>query len=341
MSDLPYMPLWVSKYEAHTAHLTLCEDGAYLRLLRLCWRTPGGTIPADDAWVQRQMRVDAETFAAYVKPILTEFFTIRRGRYVNDALKRFFDEATEKNQRRKNAGRKGGEAKARKTKDTAPSNATAKPEQCSGKTETETYTEPSDANASDVSAAAKRKRSKPFVEPHFMADDWWPSEADFAWATDSKNTKGIQLTREEAENETHQCKRWFLDKRDAGNAVGKRPGHTRSWQSWLCKAAPEILRARPRANGTAARAGARVQTRFAPQVSQHDAFALAAAEAGGSERGAGWEPDHGNGPRAPSGPPRLEVIDSGDARGADATHAGGNRGFGSQTVLPLPFAAVR
>jgi len=341
MSDLPYMPLWVSKYEAHTAHLTLCEDGAYLRLLRLCWRTPGGTIPADDAWVQRQMRVDAETFAAYVKPILTEFFTIRRGRYVNDALKRFFDEATEKNQRRKNAGRKGGEAKARKTKDTAPSNATAKPEQCSGKTETETYTEPSDANASDVSAAAKRKRSKPFVEPHFMADDWWPSEADFAWATDSKNTKGIQLTREEAENETHQCKRWFLDKRDAGNAVGKRPGHTRSWQSWLCKAAPEILRARPRANGTAARAGARVQTRFAPQVSQHDAFALAAAQASDPERGAGWQPDHGNGSRPPSGPPRLEVIDSGDARGADATHAGGNRGFGSQTVLPLPFAAVR
>jgi uncharacterized protein YdaU (DUF1376 family) len=341
MSDLPYMPLWVSKYEAHTAHLTLCEDGAYLRLLRLCWRTPGGTIPADDAWVQRQMRVDAETFAAYVKPILTEFFTIRRGRYVNDALKRFFDEATEKSQRRKNAGRKGGEAKARKSNDSRPSNATALAEQCSSKTETETHTEPSDANASEVIAAVKRKRPKPVVEPHFMADDWWPSEADFAWAADPKNTKGIQLTREEAENETHQCKRWFLDKRDAGNPVGKRPGHTRSWQSWICKSAPEVIRARPRANGTPIRAGARVQTRLAPQISQHDAFAVAAAQASGSQRGGGWEPDHGNGARPPSGPPRLEVIDSGDARGADAAYAGGNRGFDSQIVLPLPFAAVR
>ena len=31
----PYFPLHVADYEAKTAHLTIEEDGAYMRLLRL------------------------------------------------------------------------------------------------------------------------------------------------------------------------------------------------------------------------------------------------------------------------------------------------------------------
>ncbi|MGH3055781.1 MAG: DUF1376 domain-containing protein, partial [Gaiellaceae bacterium] len=50
MSELPFLPLWIAKYEAKTSHLSFAEDGAYMRLLRLCWVTPGGTLPADDAW---------------------------------------------------------------------------------------------------------------------------------------------------------------------------------------------------------------------------------------------------------------------------------------------------
>ena len=38
---VPYFPLYIADYDSKTAHLTLEEDGAYLRLLRLCWRTPG------------------------------------------------------------------------------------------------------------------------------------------------------------------------------------------------------------------------------------------------------------------------------------------------------------
>lgn len=33
---LPYFPLYVDDYEADTPHLTLEEDGAFSRLLRLC-----------------------------------------------------------------------------------------------------------------------------------------------------------------------------------------------------------------------------------------------------------------------------------------------------------------
>jgi hypothetical protein len=177
------------------------------------------------------------------------------------------------------------------------------------------------------------------VKPHFIPADWKPSEALIAWAVHEFRTpNNEQLTEAEIRNEADSFVDYWTGRRDA---KAKRPGWDGTFRARIREQAAAIIRARPRANGTAVRAGARVQTRFAPQVSQHDAFALAAAEAGGSERGAGWEPDHGNGPRAPSGPPRLEVIDSGDARGADAAYAGGNRGFDSQTVLPLPFAAVR
>lgn len=40
------MPLHIDDYEADTQHLTLEQDGAYMRLLRTCWRN--GWLPDDD-----------------------------------------------------------------------------------------------------------------------------------------------------------------------------------------------------------------------------------------------------------------------------------------------------
>ena len=135
MSDLPVLPLWVTKYEGNTAHLTLEEDGAYTRLLRLMWRTPGCSIPADDGWVMRHMRVDQATFSRVVKPILVEFFHVEKGRWHSQKLTEVYHDADAKSKRRQEAGSKGGKAKALKTNETASSNATAMPEQCSSKPE--------------------------------------------------------------------------------------------------------------------------------------------------------------------------------------------------------------
>ena len=66
--SLPYFPMYPSDFEAKTSHLTLEEDGAYNRLLRLCWMTPGASIPDDDAWIMRRMRVDQATFDRVVRP---------------------------------------------------------------------------------------------------------------------------------------------------------------------------------------------------------------------------------------------------------------------------------
>jgi hypothetical protein len=184
---------------------------------------------------------------------------------------------------------------------------------------------------------AREPKSKRAKAIRLSAD--WILPNEFAeWARDYRDPAfpEKQLSDEEIDREGHNIRDW-----SANSANGAKADWFAAWRNWIRRAAPTILRARPRANGTPIRAGARVQTRLAPQISQHDAFAVAAAQASGSQRGGGWEPDHGNGARPPSGPPRLEVIDSGDARGADAAYAGGNRGFDSQIVLPLPFAAVR
>ncbi|NIT75070.1 YdaU family protein [candidate division KSB1 bacterium] len=107
------MPLFVDDYEAATAHLTVEEDGIYIRLLRLCWRTPGCSIPADEKWICRQMRCrDWDK----IKAILDEFFQLQKGRYFQKRQRSEWRSKNETIQARKRAGSKGGKAKAMKYK---------------------------------------------------------------------------------------------------------------------------------------------------------------------------------------------------------------------------------
>lgn len=127
--SLPYMPLYVDDYEADTAHLTLVEDGIYSRLLRLCWRTPRCRMPNDIEWISRKVRVSSDEEMASLKSILNEFFTVRKGSIFSKRLMSEYDRATTTSQKRKEAGKSGGFAKALKNKRNGPSSATVLPEQ--------------------------------------------------------------------------------------------------------------------------------------------------------------------------------------------------------------------
>lgn len=126
MSGLPYFPMYPSDFEAKTSHLTITEDGAYNRLLRLCWMTAGCSLPADEAWVMRRVRAHSDEEKEAVRVVLAEFFTIEDGRYSNARLRREWDAAKDAYEKRKNAGSKGGKAKALKNNDLASSNARAR-----------------------------------------------------------------------------------------------------------------------------------------------------------------------------------------------------------------------
>lgn len=115
---LPFLPMWLAKWENRTAHLTIEEDGCYWRLIRLTWKTPTCSLPVDRAWLRRHMRVDDATFDRLVAPILAEFFTSDGGRWRNPKLSEVWAAQTDAHERRKDAGKRGGSATALKNKET-------------------------------------------------------------------------------------------------------------------------------------------------------------------------------------------------------------------------------
>lgn len=54
MANFPALPLWTDAYLADTAHLSDAENGLYIRLLILIWRSPKCRIPNDDSWLSRR-----------------------------------------------------------------------------------------------------------------------------------------------------------------------------------------------------------------------------------------------------------------------------------------------
>lgn len=128
--SIPYIPLYVTDYEADTSHLTLEEDGAYMRLLRLCWRTPGCSIPDDPEWIKRRLRVDDATYGRSVAPVIEEFFSRAKARLSQSRLQCEWERINGTSQKRREAGKKGGRpSKPLKTAKNSESRAKAGPKQ--------------------------------------------------------------------------------------------------------------------------------------------------------------------------------------------------------------------
>ena len=179
MSDrLPHLPLFVDDYDAATAHMTLEEDGAYLRLLRLCWRSPRCTIPADDDWIMRRLRVDQGTYDRVVRPLIKEFFKQSRGRLFQKRLLQEYGNAVDRQQRRKEAGKKGGEAKASKNKDKGASNALAKAEQTHGNAVASNPTQPISTSLEEPDGSSRETTAGQL--PVRVRDE--PDEVEIAFA---------------------------------------------------------------------------------------------------------------------------------------------------------------
>ena len=106
--SLAYFPMYPDDFEADTAHLTLAEDGAYNRLLRLCWRTPSCSIPTDMEWIYRRMRAANDADKAVIDTVLSEFFTVEKGRFFNARLLREHNASVSRHDAAVKNGKKGG-----------------------------------------------------------------------------------------------------------------------------------------------------------------------------------------------------------------------------------------
>ena len=205
--SLPYFPMYPTDFEAKTSHLTLAEDGAYNRLLRICWMTPCCTMPADEAWIMRRARAVTEAEQEAVRSIIAEFFAIENGRYSNARLHKEWLAAIDAHERRKTAGAKGGKSKALKSNDTASSNAKAMPKQ----PEPEPDIEKEDTNVSSKSRASR------------LPSDWVLPKAWGDWAI----AEGMADVR--VRHEAEQFRDYWLG---VAGAKGLKRDWLATWRKW-------------------------------------------------------------------------------------------------------------
>lgn len=207
--SLPYFPMYPADFEADTSHLTLEEDGAYNRLLRLMWMTPGCSLPDDDAWIARRMRADAATFQRVVLPVIAEFFRREKGRVFSPRLRKEAMLSEQAHQRRVDAGRKGGSAnKPLKTNEMDASNAKAKPKQ--------PEPEP-DIRKGEAKASLQKRGSR-------LPDDWFLPVAWGEWAVSEGFSENV--IREQAER--------FRDHWHAAPSPrGVKVDWLATWRTWM------------------------------------------------------------------------------------------------------------
>lgn len=105
---LPALPLFIDDFEAATVHLSLAEDGAYNRLMRLIWRTPGCSVPNDPEWLRRRLRATKDEYETIIEPVIKEFFYVKKNRIFQKRLLKEFDYVSAK----KTSGKAGGDANA-------------------------------------------------------------------------------------------------------------------------------------------------------------------------------------------------------------------------------------
>lgn len=99
MADLPFFSVDTDKFIADTAHLSDAEVGRYFRLLMLIWRTSGGRVPNDPAWLCKKLGKPQEAYESEVKPIVDEF-CISTGNYLSQKkLKKEYKRAKNKSKK--------------------------------------------------------------------------------------------------------------------------------------------------------------------------------------------------------------------------------------------------
>lgn len=260
--SLPYFPMYPTDFEAKTSHLTLEEDGAYNRLLRLMWMTPGCSLPDDDTWIMRRMRCDLETFERVVKPLICEFMKREKGRVFSPRLMQEHMLSSEKHKKRVDAGKKGGRpAKALKSNETRQSNAKAMPKQ----------PEPEPDIDTNVSMREARKRASRLPENWILPDEF------IAFA----KSKG--LSEGQAHAEATKMRDWSLS-----SPKGAKLDWLATWRSWINRKIEE--QGNGSSGGNAGGARNATDAKLADSNRQLDAWGRAAGIADSAVAGGDAEP---------------------------------------------------
>lgn len=236
---LPYFPMYPTDFEADTSHLTLAEDGAYNRLLRLMWMTAGCSLPDDDVWVMRRMRVDKATFDSVVSVVIHEFFQRKGGRIVSHRLAKEYQKTDLAHKKRVAAGSMGGKAKALKSGNNSSSNAKAMPYQ------PEPEPEPivKDTNVSQKCGLFGEDEKPKKPSKVYLPQGWVPDDVATEYALSQ------QLTNDEIRELADEFQTYWSERTDAKAKKSER-GWVQCWQGHVRRNASTYIRNRRMAGGS-------------------------------------------------------------------------------------------
>ena len=224
--SIPYFPLYPTDYEADTAHLSLEEDGAYNRLLRLMWMTPGCSVPDDAVWIARRMRVDTVTFLRLVEPIIDEFCKRIGGRVVSPRLQSEWEKIAETSRKHSDAAKKRWNLQGvkNKVKVDMPSISVADAMHMQPEPYPEPYPEPKPQEKKDGASA-----TKPADDVSAILCQWAGSGAVESFIAYRKRKKGGAMTVTAAKRLAKHLKAIFDRGGDTDDALGM--AEERTWQT--------------------------------------------------------------------------------------------------------------
>lgn len=111
MSAFPSLPLFTDSFIADTGHLNAQETGAYLMLLMMAWRLPGGKVPDDDVKLSRWARVDYRTWHR-IKSAVMEFWILTDGFWTQKRLSKELTRVSKFAEAARENGKHGGRPKS-------------------------------------------------------------------------------------------------------------------------------------------------------------------------------------------------------------------------------------
>lgn len=124
---LPFYPFYWADYSSKTFDLTMEQHGAYMLFLRHIYTT-GKPIPAKQCFSIARALTEQQQENATI--VLEKFFFLDGENWRNLRCEEVINEQNARHQKRVDAGRSGGNAKAAALPKQKPSNARAKPKQC-------------------------------------------------------------------------------------------------------------------------------------------------------------------------------------------------------------------
>lgn len=117
MADFPALPLWTDAYLADLhPRLTLEQHGCMILMMQFAWRSPDCRLPDDDAKLARMLGVSRAKWAK-LRPVMAEIWNVKANFWSQKRLTKEHDYVVGRRERYSERGRKGGEAKALKHKE--------------------------------------------------------------------------------------------------------------------------------------------------------------------------------------------------------------------------------